>query len=337
MTHLNAPGLAGMETGTAFRKLERLGIVTLTMNPAVDVAVGVDKIVPEHKLRCSEPRFDAGGGGVNVARAINRLGGTALALFPAGGATGQLFESLLHKENVPFRVIAIGDETRENFSVSEGASRNQFRFVLPGPMLSKEELAACVTALDNAIAPQDFVVASGSLPRGVPDDFYRTIAAMTAERGGRFVLDSSGAPLKAALGSGIYLMKPSRRELCALSGHELQDENTCISACRRIVESGGADHVALTLGAEGAILIGQEVALRAWAPTVESTVSSVGAGDSFLGALVWSLASRWNFADSLRLGVAAGSASLRTPGTGLFSPEDLASFTAKVSVEAIET
>jgi 6-phosphofructokinase 2 len=303
------------------------------MNPAVDIATGVDKIVPEHKLRCDEPRIDAGGGGINVARALKRLGGPALAIFPAGGATGQLLEGLLRSEGVPFRSIPIAGETRESFSVRETSSTNQFRFVLPGPLLSAKEIDVCLMKLDEAIAPSSFVVASGSLPRGVPDDFYRSIAEIVLRRGARFVLDCSGAPLKTALGSGVHLVKPSRRELGMLVGRDLLDQNSCLAACRNIVDAGGAEYVAVTLGAEGAMLLGPGVTLRASAPSVASAISSVGAGDSFLGALVWSLASRRGFGEALRLAVAAGSASLLTPGTGLFKTEDLAAFCREVAVE----
>ncbi len=311
-------------------------VVTLTMNPAVDVATEVDVLVPEHKLRCANPRFDAGGGGINVARALKRLGSPALAIFASGGANGHRLEKLLRGEDISCRTIPIAGETRESFSVREMSTSRQFRFVLPGPALNSKEIDACVAAVNESAGSSTIVVASGSLPSGVREDFYGTLAETITKRGARFMLDSSGAPLEAALGRGIYLMKPSRRELSTLTGQALNDEAACIAACRSIVQSGRARYVALTLGPDGAVLIGRDLALRARAPAT-SAVSSVGAGDSFLGALVWSLAAGRCFADGLKLAVAAGSASLLTPGTGLFGTEDLAHFHAKVVVEKIDT
>ena len=297
-------------------------IVTLTMNPAVDVASTVDQLVPSHKLRCSEVRHDAGGGGINVARAVHRLGGEVLAIFPSGGPQGILLERLVESEGVNHLTVPIAGDTREDFAVTESSSKLQYRFVLPGPNLSTAECKACLDALKQNIGRAEFVVASGSLPPGAPQGFYAEVAHTVAAAGGKFVLDTSGAPLKFALGRDVHLIKPSLREMSELVGESLGSIQSCVAAARRLIAETGVEQVALSLGEKGALLIGRDTALQAKAPRIEE-VSSIGAGDSFLATLVWAFAQGWAPRDCLPHSVAAGSAALLAPGTGLFRLADI--------------
>lgn len=187
-------------------------IVTLTMNPALDIATTTDRVVPAHKLRCTAPRYDAGGGGINVARAVHALGGDALAIFPAGGAAGEMIRHLLEQQAVAHRAVAIDGFTRESLAVAERESGRQYQFVLPGPVIGSGDQERCLRELAAAAPHAAYIVASGSLPLGVPDDFYKTVGDLAKRLGKRFVLDTSGAALKQA-GHGIHLMKPSLREL----------------------------------------------------------------------------------------------------------------------------
>jgi 6-phosphofructokinase 2 len=158
-------------------------------------------------------RRDAGGGGINVARVVRRLGSEVAAIYPAGGSTGQLLRRLVERENVRSIAIEIAEETREDFTVLEEKSGSQYRFVLPGPMLAERDWRACLDALERIDDLPPFVVASGSLPPGVPDDFYARVAQITEAHGSKLVLDTSGKPLAAALEEGVYLVKPNLREL----------------------------------------------------------------------------------------------------------------------------
>ena len=158
-------------------------IVTLTVNPCIDESAAVDQIVPDRKLRCGPPRYEPGGGGINVARAIRKLGGEALAIYPAGGAAGELLRALLTQEGVAQRPLSISGWTRENFNVREETTGRQLRFVLPGPELSaadRERVFDAVARLDPFPA---YLVASGSLPPGVPPDFLARVARLVRERG----------------------------------------------------------------------------------------------------------------------------------------------------------
>lgn len=310
-------------------------ILTLTMNPAVDICATVERIFPAHKLRCRLVRRDAGGGGINVARAIRRLGGDPVAIFPSGGPTGQLLERLVAAEGVSYISVPIVDDTREDFTVDENSTQDQYRFVLPGPLLTHPEERACLEAVDRELGTARILVASGSLPPSVDPGFYGQLAERARAKGAKFVLDSSGPALKAALGSGVHLIKPSLREFEQLAGKSFADETAQLAVAHQLIARRQCEQVALSLGEEGAVLVGQDFTVRATAPRV-AAASTVGAGDSFLGALVWAMAQGRKPQDALRLAVAAGSAALLSRGTGLCDPADVERLASQVEVFEME-
>ena len=196
-------------------------IVTLTMNPALDIATATEAVIPTIKLRCDEPHYDPGGGGINVARAVRLLGGDALAVFPVGGLSGEMLCQLLRDEGVPHDSVTIAGLTRESLAVVERESGKQYRFLLPGPRLEEHDCRRCLDALALHLDGAEYLVASGSLPPGVPAAFYAEVGSLAQRHGVRFVLDTSG-PALAAAGPGVDLLKTSLRELEELTGHELQ-------------------------------------------------------------------------------------------------------------------
>ncbi len=297
-------------------------VVTLTMNPSVDITTSTKQIVPADKLRCDLPRRDPGGGGINVARVARTLGGECTAVYPAGGATGNELQALLDRSDIHQHVITIRGATRQSFTVDELESGRQFRFVLPGPALSWDEVERCLDQLEAIEPPPGFVVASGSLPPGVPDDFYARIARHTREVGSKFVLDTSGVALGHAGQEGVYLLKPNLRELRALVGEPLLHEDEQEAAAQRLIKEGRAKVVILSLGSDGALLVSRDVTERLAALQVPQR-SAVGAGDSMLGAVVLALARRFELVDAVRFGMAAGAAALMTPGTELCRREDV--------------
>ena len=308
-------------------------IVTVTPNPAVDLSTSVERIVPVTKLRGTSQRRDPGGGGINVARVIKRLGGDASALYPIGGATGELLRRLLDEEGLTSRTFPIAQETREDFFVSEIATGQPYRFILPGPRLSQDEWQQCLRLLSATAPFPRFVVASGSLPEGVPDDFYARVAAIARQRGARMILDTSGRALSAAVAEGIDLIKPSLREMRELTAHEPSDAKEWEDAARAVVYRGRVSVIALTMGHLGAVLVTGDKVLRA-APIAIKPVSAVGAGDSFLGALIWRLACGHALDDAFRQAVAAGAAALLNPGTELCRPTDVERLARQVVLTA---
>jgi 6-phosphofructokinase 2 len=296
-------------------------IVTLTMNPCIDVGTRIDNVVAEQKLRCGEPSFEPGGGGINVSRAIHKLGGRSVAVYTAGGALGELLQDLLDREAVRHRPVKIREQTRESFMVRENSTGQQYRFSLPGPHLETDEWKACLAAVCDAETGPEYLVLSGSLPPGVPEDFYAEIAKQAGEAGTKVILDATGAPFRSALQEGVFLIKPNLRELRLLSDIGLDSEGQQEAFAEKLVKEGRAQVVVVSLGAAGALMVWNEGSRRFRAPTV-NIQSKVGAGDSMVAGIVLGLARDESFEEAVRFGVASGAAAVMTPGTKLCREED---------------
>lgn len=298
-------------------------IVTVTVNPAVDRSTSVERVEPDRKLRCERPRLDPGGGGLNVSRALRLLGGSSRAITVVGGPTGEILESLLRDEGVDVRALPTESWTRQNLMVVEsGADDRQYRFGMPGPELSEPEWRSVLDALAEERHPR-YVVASGSLPPGVPDDFYAQVGEVAREAGASLVVDTSGEALKQALDAGVFLVKPNLRELMDATGRSLDepDEGDEPSgaherAARDLVERGAAEVVVVSMGSAGALCVTNDGAEHIPSPTVPIR-SKVGAGDSTVAGIVHGLGRGWSLGKAVRYGVAAGAAAVTTPGTEL--------------------
>jgi 6-phosphofructokinase 2 len=296
-------------------------IVTLTVNPAVDINTTTPKVVGEKKLRCARPRREPGGGGLNVSRAIGILGGESTAFYLAGGPTGDILDQLLTEAGVDHRVVETKSWTRENLNVFEETSDQEYRFIMPGPMIESGECAACLEALSGLAPAPDYIVASGSLPPGMGTDFYRRVAERAHAIGARLIVDTSGEALKETVREGAYLLKPNLRELQDLVGRELSDEPAQEAAARELVDGGGCEVLVLSLGAGGVWLITKETSAHIRAPSVPIR-SRVGAGDSTVAGTVLALARGMDVPDAVRFGVACGAAAVMTEGTELCRRED---------------
>jgi 6-phosphofructokinase 2 len=304
-------------------------IVTLTLNPSIDVSTTLDRVLAEDKLRCSPPRRDPGGGGINVSRAIARLGGASVAVFTAGGPPGDMLRLLLDQTPVEQRPVSIRGWTRENLHVEELSTGRQYRFGMPGPELHEDEWRACLDAATGFRPAPDYLVASGSLPPGAPEDFHAEVARQGRARGARVVVDTSGAALCRAVEAGVYAIKPNMRELATLAGHPVDDEDQQEAACRRLVASGKCEVVIASFGPGGALLVTRNLCRRIRAPVVP-VKSRVGAGDSTVAGFVYALASGRDEAEAALFGVAAGTAAVMSPGTDLFRRADVEALYARM-------
>ena len=292
-------------------------IVTLTMNPALDVSTTVPYVLPDQKLRCEAPRYEPGGGGINVARVVRRLGGDALACFPTAGPAGDRLRGLLDGEGVRHTIVPVRGWTRENLNVLEQVSGRQFRFLMPGPVLGEDEWPRFLEWVEHVQPAPDFVVASGSLPPGVPSDFYARLARLVRRMGSRLVLDTSGEALTAAVREGVYLLKPSLREFRTLAESPGSDDaDLAAIAAAAVREHHWCEVLVLSLGAGGALWVDAAERERLTAPSVP-VKSTVGAGDSMVAAIVVILASGRSVREAVRFGVAAGAAAVMNPGTEL--------------------
>ncbi|OBG36402.1 phosphofructokinase [Mycobacterium alsense] len=296
-------------------------IVTLTMNPALDVTTSVELVRPTSKLRCAAPRYDPGGGGINVARIAHVLGAAVFAVFPAGGSHGELLMKLLAEEGLAFAEIPIAATTRQSFTVNETSSGQQYRFVLPGPLLNESDQRRCLQELRIAARSAQFVVASGSLPPGVGDDFYQRVADTCRHLGVSLILDTSGGGLR-QIRSGVFLLKASVRELRECVGRPLVTEADQLAAAQELIDGGRAESVLVSLGSDGALLATKHASQRFSAVPMPAG-SGVGAGDAMVAAVTAGLTRGWPLVKSVRLGIAAGAAMLTTPGTAACGRADV--------------
>lgn len=295
-------------------------ILCLALNPAIDISSDADVVRHTHKTRTHNQQQFPGGGGINVARVIATLGGTCELMFLSGGATGELLEAMLKPLPIVERTFKIHDPVRVAFAVHETSTNLEYRFVPEGPLVTEAELAPVLEAI--AASDADYVVASGSLPRGAPDDTYVRLADTVSARGGRFILDTSGKPLSEALSrSRMFLVKPSLGEFESFLGHKLTHDEVG-AAAQAHVRTGAAEYIAVTLGGDGAVLASADRVVRL--PAIDVPVNSAtGAGDSFVAGMVWSLAEGYELEEAFRFGQAAGAAAVMTAGTELCRRQDV--------------
>ena len=306
-------------------------IVTITFNPSIDKSATLPQLIPGKKLSCTEPRFEPGGGGINVARAIRKLGGEATAIYPSGGYTGKFFNELLAKEKISAIVIGAENPLRENVIVLEESSNNQYRFGFPGAKLLSHEWQQCIDAIDK-MGNAEFLVASGSLPEGVPDDIFARLAAISKKRDIKLIVDTSKAALKHAANEGVYMLKPNLAELSSLVGRKELKIHEAEAAAKEIIDKKFCEVLVVSLGEKGAMLFSKEKILKVSPPAVE-TKSTVGAGDSMVAGFVLSLFHGNNFEEALRYGVACGTAATMNPGTELCNKKDADAIYERVIIE----
>ena len=264
--------------------------------------------------------MEPGGGGINVARVLSRLHADVRAIFLGGGITGRVLDDLLARAGIEREMVEIADDNRLSLTVVERSTGHEYRFVPEGPQVTETEAAAALAAASSAKC--GYFVASGSLPPGVQDDFYVKLCRAVTERGRRFVLDTSGEPLRAALDAGgLFLVKPSRGEFEKYVGRTLTTEEL-VEEAGRLVGAGKAENIAITLGGDGAILVNRDGASVSPAVPVKAS-SAVGAGDSFVAGMVYGFALGRSAEDALRVGLAAGAAAVLSCGSDLAKPEDL--------------
>ncbi len=295
-------------------------IITITFNPAIDKSTTVAALIPEKKLKCTTPFYEPGGGGINVARAIKKLGGEATAVYLAGGYTGKAFTDLLIKETVAAIVIETAGSTRENLIVVQTASNQQYRFGMPGPHILEHEWKECLNVIEK-INGVDYIVASGSLPNGVPTDIFARVAVIAKKKKARLIVDTSGEALKQAVNEGVYLIKPNLGELSSLAGKEELNIELVDDVARTVIENGKCEVVVVSMGSAGAMLVTKEMAQQIIPPAVIRK-STVGAGDSMVAGMVLSLSKNKNLIETVHYGVACGTAATMNPGTELCRKAD---------------
>jgi 6-phosphofructokinase 2 len=295
-------------------------IFTLTLNPALDKSITVPQLVPEKKLKASDGKTEPGGGGINVSRALGKLGMDSVAVYLSGGYTGKKFESLLSEEQISSVPVPIAGDTRENFIVVDTSSNLQYRFGMEGPDVKETEWMEALNYMQQQEAI-GYIIASGSLPPGVPPTALSKLAVIAKQKNARLIVDTSGDALKHAVEEGVFLIKPNLGELSNLYGKEKLSGDEVVNAAKTVIHKGGCEMMAVSMGAEGAMLVTATEHFQVKPPPV-TIHSTVGAGDSMVAGMVFALSQDWQLPDVLRYGVAAGTAATLNEGTELCKKED---------------
>ena len=294
-------------------------ILTITLSPCIDKSTVVPVFKPESKLRCTEVVNEPGGGGINVSKALQRLDCPSVALFPAGGHNGNMLCSLLKEQGILFHAVDTKVETRENWVVLESSTNSQYRFTFPGREISEDTVKTLVDQI-RSFAPS-YVVASGSLPAGLPDYFYGLIVKNAAAVGAKCIVDTSGPALQALKGKHAFLIKPNIGELCNMLEVDWLDIAEVPAAAQQAIADGYAEIIVVSMGPRGAWLVTADASFFAAPPPVEKK-STVGAGDSMVAGITYYLQKGKPLPEAIRFGVACGSAATMNDGTQLFNRED---------------
>ena len=296
-------------------------IITITFSPSIDKSASVKSLIPTKKLKCDNTNLQPGGGGVNVARVLSKLGAEVMAIFPSGGYTGAYFSNLLTNENVAYVSVPAQNETKENFVILDKSCNQQYRFGMPSNPLLATEYKAClklIASYKNA----SFIVASGSLPPGVPLTIYADIAKIAKNNNAKFVVDTSGPALKNAINERVFLLKPNLNELCFLAGIKNLNSLDVEKVAKDLIVKKNCEIMVVSMGSDGAMLITKNQTYTVKPPNVK-VKTTVGAGDSMLAGIIFSLSTGHNLEQALKYGVACGTAATLNFGSQLCNKADI--------------
>tara|TARA_R110002126_G_scaffold46903_3_gene131667 strand:- start:889 stop:1854 length:966 start_codon:yes stop_codon:yes gene_type:complete len=297
-------------------------IITLTVNPAIDKSTTVDGIRPNSKLRCNIPIYEPGGGGINVSRVVQELGGTSLCMYMAGGPTGTHLQKQLTDLNIEQQVIPISGWVRENLAVTDTKNNEQYRFGMPGPIVEESEWKSALIQLDTVLSENDFLVASGSLCPGMPIDFFAQVSKIVKKNNAKYILDTSGEALIKGANEGVYLLKPNLGELATLCGFEEISYVELESVAKNFIKNNPCEILVISMGPKGAMIVTNNEVTYIKAPIVFQK-STIGAGDSMVAGIVLALAQEKSINEAATFGVACGTAATRTEGTQLCKKKDV--------------
>jgi 1-phosphofructokinase family hexose kinase len=315
-------------------------IVTVTLNPAIDQTLVLPRFVAGDTIRVRSSRFDPGGKGINVSRVIRILGGESVAMGFAPGGRGRYIEQTLQANTPQYHGITCDfvhtrGETRTNITILDETRHMHTILSDPGPDTDPHAVKQLTARLRKRLRAGDWLVLAGSIPPPIDPEIYGQIVAEAHDRGAHTVLDADGAALEAGISARPDLVKANRRELERLVGRHLDDEKSTLEAAET-VHRQGVKSVVVTRGRDGAVVVSDDFCLRGVAPRVRS-VSAVGSGDSLLAGVVFTLSQGGSLEAGLRLGIAAGTATVLTPGTELCHRREVDILLPRVKIQPIDT
>lgn len=312
-------------------------ILTVTVNPAIDVATSVDRVLPDMKLRCGPARIDPGGGGINVARAISRFGGSAKAIIAVGGPSGNSLVEMVRSDGVTAVPVSMTGNTRQNLAVTDNQTHEQFRFSLQSDQWSASDEENVIATIAKHASKGGFVVLSGGLAPGMTLDFHRRVKSALAARTRKILIDTCDPALSHLVVETcdpFHCLRLDKNEAAVAAGQDTLTRDESFAFGTELVKRGVAQIVVIGQGAEGSLLVSRDHRLFCQAARVP-IVSKIGAGDAFVGALALSLAQGKSQSIALQWGVAAASATVSTEGTSLCTREAVEALLPRCPVEEV--
>lgn len=308
-------------------------IVTLTINPAIDRIVSIDRLAFEDRAYINSSRESAGGRGINVSSVIHSFGGETLAVLISGGDSGKRLEGLLGKCGYRIAVVPVQNEIRTNLTITDkhGLTVNLNE---PGPQLGKAEVARVERVVRDTLDHASWLMICGSIPPGVPPAFYGKLVSMARHKKVKTLLHADGDALREGIAARPTVVSPNQQEAGRLLGQTLLTRTHYLEAAERIRQLG-ADSVVLTLGSRGAVGAFADGLMEALPPRIDA-VCPIGAGDALMAAYAWARERRTSVAEALRWGVAAGTASARLPGMSFASLAQAREIYRQVEVRRVE-
>jgi 1-phosphofructokinase family hexose kinase len=308
-------------------------IVTLTINPAIDRIISIDRLAFEDRAYINSSRESAGGRGINVSSVIHSFGGETLAVLISGGDSGKRLEGLLGKCGYRIAVVPVQNEIRTNLTITDkhGLTVNLNE---PGPQLGKAEVARVERVVRDTLDRASWLMICGSIPPGVPPAFYGKLVSMARHKKVKTLLHADGDALREGIAARPTVVSPNQQEAGRLLGQTLLTRTHYLEAAERIRQLG-ADSVVLTLGSRGAVGASADGLMEALPPRIDA-VCPIGAGDALMAAYTWARERRSSVAEALRWGVAAGTAKARLPGMNFASLEQTREIYRQVEVRRVE-
>ena len=306
-------------------------IVTVTPNPGLDRTLLVPHIVFNEVTRATSLRLDWGGKGFNVSRALQALGAESIAMGFVGGATGRMLAQGLDSLGIATEFVRIAGETRTNVVIAEPDGMRHVKVNEAGPTIHARELVDFLNLVRERVRPDDVWALSGSLPLGVPSDFYAQVITLVQAAGARAFLDTSGEPLRLGCAAQPYLVKPNTLEAEEITGREIRSKADILDAAGFVLAQG-IELAAVSLGADGLLLASQHGAAWARPPAVQAR-NAVGAGDALMAGIIWALTRELPLDQVARWGVACGTASAMREGVSFSTYAEVKALYRQVQIE----
>jgi 6-phosphofructokinase 2 len=308
-------------------------IYTVTLNPALDRTLWVERIKPDDSNRVEREERYAGGKGIDVSKVLKTFGVMNKALGFVGGFAGEELEGRLLNQGVSCDFVRISAETRTNIIINDVGTGSQTVFSARGPQVEPYELMQMIHKVERLEAP-DIVIVSGSLPPGVSPEIYRKINELAKGRGSRVIMDADGDALRVGIQGLPDIIKPNAHELGRLAGRDLKDIDQVMKAAQSVREEG-VENVLVSMGAQGILLVGEKEQYLATPPAVK-VENTIGAGDSAVAGFVYGLTQGKSLRDALVYAVAAGTATTLRPGTALCEKEDFVKLLPEIAVRSFD-